>query len=273
MKQAIKFSQEQQQKEFFTTLSLRVNNYFKSKNIGRNANLEMVVKTIFMLGLFFIPFGISLSGLVVTYWVYLVLCFVMGVGIAGIGLSIMHDANHGSYSPKPWVNNMLGFSLNVIGGNAFNWKVQHNVLHHTYTNIFDVDEDISPRGALRMAPGSPWKPIHRYQHIYAWVLYGLMTLIWVLGKDFFRLVKYQNDGMVQKLKANIGQEWAVLILSKIAYIGYVLVIPALILPFSFLQIFLGFQLMNGPGIFKIALFIRHKILCTLDYVRGLKDNS
>ena len=62
----------------------------------------MVIKTIFMLSLYFIPYGISISGLVVSYWVYLLLCLAMGVGVAGIGLSIMHDANHGSYSSKPW---------------------------------------------------------------------------------------------------------------------------------------------------------------------------
>ena len=88
----------------------------------------------------------------------------MGFGLAGIGMSIMHDANHGAYSSKPWVNNLLGLSLNIVGGNAFNWKVQHNVLHHTYTNIHDVDEDISPRGVLRLCPHGEWKPFHRFQH-------------------------------------------------------------------------------------------------------------
>ncbi len=253
MKQAIKFAQDQKQQEFFVTLSQRINQYFKSRNLSRNANAEMVVKTIFMLALFFVPYAISISGLVTSFLVYLLLCVCMGAGVAGIGLSIMHDANHGAYSSKPWVNNLLGFTLNLVGGNAFNWKVQHNVLHHTYTNIFDVDEDISPRGALRMAPGSPWKPFHRFQFLYAWFLYGLMTLVWILGKDFARLIKYQREGLVQKQKASITQEWVILIISKVVYVLYIFVIPVLILPFSVWQILLAFVVMHYVAGFILAV--------------------
>lgn len=241
------------QPEFYATLSQRVNNYFKTSNISRNANMAMVVKTIVMLLLYFVPYGIGISGIVSSYGVYLILCLIMGVGIGGIGLSIMHDACHGSYSTKAWVNNMLGFSLNVIGGNAFNWKVQHNVLHHTYTNIYDVDEDISPRGALRMAPDSPWKPFHRFQFVYAWFLYGLMTIVWVFGKDFGRLMKYQRDGMVRKQKTNIYKEWAILIVSKVLYLTYVLVLPIMLLPFTVGQIILGFVLMHYLAGFIMAV--------------------
>src|SRR5258708_6672758 len=130
MSKNIKFGTNQP--EFYSTLSQRVNNYFKTKSISRNANSEMVIKTIFMVSLFFVPYAISLTAITTTLWIYLILCVIMGLGIAGIGLSIMHDANHGAYSSKPWVNEMMGYSLNVVGANAFNWKIQHNVLHHTY---------------------------------------------------------------------------------------------------------------------------------------------
>ena len=49
----------------------------------------MVVKTIFMLSLYFIPYSISISGLVTSYPIYLLLCLIMGTGVAGIGLSIL----------------------------------------------------------------------------------------------------------------------------------------------------------------------------------------
>jgi linoleoyl-CoA desaturase len=251
MSQTIKFGTNQQ--EFYAVLSQRVNQYFKNKNLSRNANAEMVIKTICMLLMFFIPYGISLSGLVTVYWGYLLLCFAMGLGVAGIGLSIMHDANHGAYSTKPWVNTVMGYTLNLVGANAFNWKIQHNVLHHTYTNIYEVDEDISPRGALRMSPDSPWKPFHRFQHLYAWFLYGLMTFVWIIGKDFFRLIRYQNEGLVVKQKANIAKEWAILLLTKITYATYIFVIPVLILPFSWWQIFLGFTLMHYVAGFILAI--------------------
>jgi linoleoyl-CoA desaturase len=251
MNKNIKFGTNQV--EFYATLSQRVNQYFKTNNICRNANREMVIKTVFMLSLYLVPYFISLTGIVTSYPVYLMIWTLMGLGTAGIGLSIMHDANHGSYSTKPWINEMMSYSLHLLGATSFNWKVQHNVLHHTYTNIYEVDEDISPRGALRMAPDSPWKPFHRFQYIYAWFLYGLMTLVWVVVKDIFRLIRYQKDGMIKKQKANPSSQWAILIATKVIYITYVIVIPALILPFSLGQILIGWLLMHYIAGFILAV--------------------
>jgi linoleoyl-CoA desaturase len=239
--------------EFYATLTQRVNGYFKTANLSRNANAKMVFKTVAVLSMFIVPYAISLSGLVTSMWIYLILSVVMGFGIAGIGFSVMHDANHGAYSKKAWVNEMLGYSLNFMGATAFNWKIQHNVLHHTYTNIYDVDEDISPRGTLRMSPDSPWKPFHRFQHFYAWFLYCLMTLVWVIAKDFNRLNKYQREGLLQQQKSSAAKEWSILIVTKIIYINLIFIVPALISPFSLGQIVLGFLTMHAIAGFMLAI--------------------
>jgi len=242
--------------DFFLALNQRVNQYFKNNNISRNANAEMVIKTVFMFMLYFIPYGIILSGAVANPWLLLGLCIVMGLGLAGIGLSIMHDANHGAYSKKPWVNTLMGYSLNLVGGHAFNWKVQHNVLHHTFTNVHNADEDISPRGVMRMAPESPWKPAHRFQHIYAWFLYCLLTLVWVLVKDFARLIKYQREGLVKKQQASPVKEWSILILTKVVYIGYTLVLPSLLLPLAWWQVLIGFFVMHAVSGFILSVIFQ-----------------
>jgi linoleoyl-CoA desaturase len=242
--------------DFFVSLNQRVNQYFKSNNISRNANAEMVVKTVCMFLLYFVPYGIIISGTITNPWMLLVLCLAMGVGLAGIGLSVMHDANHGAYSKKAWVNNLIGYSLNIIGGHAFNWKIQHNVLHHTYTNVHDADEDISPRGVMRMAPESAWKPAHRFQHIYAWFLYCLLTLVWVFIKDFARLVKYQREGLVKKQQASVTREWTILIVTKILYIGYIIVLPALLLPLAWWQILIGFVAMHAVSGFILSVIFQ-----------------
>jgi linoleoyl-CoA desaturase len=242
--------------EFFPTVTKRVNEYFKTHKISRFSNSEMIVKTVFMFSIYLIPYFFMISGLYSSYAIFLGLCAVMGFGTAGIGLSIMHDANHGAYSTKTWKNQLLGYSLNLVGGHSFNWKVQHNVLHHTYTNIHDADEDISPRGVLRMCPQSDWKPIHKYQHFYAWFLYGMLTFVWIIFKDFVRLIKYQKDGMVKKQKASIIREWVILILTKIIYIGYVFVVPLYLTSFSFAQIFLGFFVMHYIAGFILAIIFQ-----------------
>jgi linoleoyl-CoA desaturase len=254
MNKTIKFARGQA--EFFTTLSQRVNAYFTTNNIQRTANTEMVIKTIFMFMLYFTPYFIMISGVFTSVWAFYFLYAFMGLGTAGIGLSIMHDANHGAYSVKPWVNNILGFSLNIVGGHAFNWKVQHNVLHHTYTNIHDVDEDISPRGVLRMAPGSPWKPFHKYQHVYAWLFYGLLTFVWIIFKDYNRLIRYNKDGLVKKQRTSYMREWIVLLSTKLGYLAYIVVLPILLLPFAWWQVLLGFFIMHYVAGFILAIIFQ-----------------
>lgn len=241
---------------FFATLTQRVNQYFKDQNISKHANGEMFFKTFFMLTLFFTPYTILITSTATTVLGQWLCAIVMGLGMAGIGLSIMHDANHGAYSGKPWVNDLMGFTLNLVGGNAFNWKVQHNVLHHTYTNVHEVDEDISPRGILRMAPGSKWKPFHRFQHWYAWFFYGLLTFVWIVFKDFQRIIKYKKDGMIARQKTTVIKEWAVLILTKAVYWFYICYLPISLLDLTFGAWFIGFLSMHYVGGFILAMIFQ-----------------
>ena len=92
--------------EFYKVLRQRVNTYFKSKNISRHANASMVFKTICMLALYLVPFVLILTAGVSSWWA-LILWATMGVGMAGCGLSVMHDANHGAYSKNPAVNSFI----------------------------------------------------------------------------------------------------------------------------------------------------------------------
>jgi linoleoyl-CoA desaturase len=168
----------------------------------------------------------------------------------------MHDANHGAYAKQNWINTLMGYSLNFVGANAFNWKMQHNVLHHTYTNVIEEDEDISPRGILRMTPHSKWKPIHKFQHIYAWFIYGLMTIAWMAVKDFARLVKYQQNGLAGKHKANITKEWLILIATKLFYISYIFLVPLFFTQLSWWQILIGLFTMHYIAGFVLAMIFQ-----------------
>lgn len=242
--------------DFFATLNKRVNEYFNSNQLSKHANASMVFKTIVMFAMYFVPYSLIITSTVTNIWEIVLLIIVMGFGVAGIGLSIMHDANHGAYSAKPWVNNLLGYSLNLVGANAFNWKVQHNVLHHTYTNVYDADEDISPRGVLRMSPYSKRHYLHRYQHIYAWVLYGLMTIVWIIAKDFKRLIQYQKDGLVKRQKTNAAKEWAILIVTKLIYVGYMFVLPLILTDLAWWQILTGLLIMHYIAGFILAIIFQ-----------------
>ena len=243
-------------RDFVATLNKRVNEYFKSKNIAKHANREMVIKTVFMFALYVAPYLLIVTETITSVWLLIPLVILMALGVAGIGLSVMHDANHGAYSSRKWVNNFIGYSMNLIGANAFNWKMQHNVLHHSYTNVHEEDEDISPRGALRLTPHTRWKRIHRYQYIYAWFLYGLMTIVWLFFKDFTRIVKYGRAGIARKLDTNIRKEWIVLILSKLIYAGYIFVIPVVVTSLAWWEVLIGIFIMHYIAGFILAIIFQ-----------------
>ncbi|MCB9303084.1 MAG: acyl-CoA desaturase [Lewinellaceae bacterium] len=231
--------------DFYHTLRRRANAYFEENQISRHANAHMVVKTVFMVCLYLVPFILSLT-VVESKAVFFGLWLLMGVGIAGIGMAVMHDANHGAYSSKETVNDLIGYLLNLVGGCASYWKVQHNVLHHTYTNIQGHDEDISRVKIMRFSPHAPKMKMHRYQHYYAWPLYGFMTLLWVTTKEFSQLFEFREKGLLHG-KFRFRKMLLEVVLTKILYFAYILVLPMLILPFSPGFILLSFFSMHFVG--------------------------
>ena len=216
-------------KDFNSTLNKRVRKYFKDNNITKYGNTNMVVKSIFMLTLYLVPLAFLLSGQITGFWTVFGLYLIMGFGTAGIGLSIMHDANHGAYSKNDKINFWMGRTVSLIGGFAVNWKIQHNVLHHTYTNIHGYDEDISPINMLRFSPDDTRRPIHKLQYIFAWLLYGLMTFMWLTTKDFKQVLRYKKMNLTKTVNESFGTIIAELIISKIVYYIIVIVLPMIIL--------------------------------------------
>ena len=241
---------------FIDNLRIRVRAYFEEHQISRFANAGMVWKTVFMVALYFVPYGIMVSGLVQEPWQLVIGWILMGFGMAGIGLSIMHDANHRSYSSRSAANKHLGNLLNLIGGFAPNWKIQHNTLHHGYTNIEGYDEDIDPGKVLRLSPGKPRYRIHRYQHLYAWFLYGLMTFSWVMDKDFSQLNRYRREGLLKLQPKSYRRLLAELILSKILYFTYILIIPILVLPVAWWWVLILFFIMHFVGGFTLTIIFQ-----------------
>lgn len=244
--QTIKFTASEPT-DFHKTLRKKVNDYFKAKNISRHANSNMVLKSIFMLTLYIAPF-VLINTIVTNSWVALGMWALMGFGTAGIGLSIMHDANHGAYSKNATVNKFVGYSLLILGGSDLNWRIQHNVLHHTYTNIEGMDEDIdAPSAILRFSPHSPLNKLHRYQYLYAWFFYGLMTLMWFVTKDYQQAIRYHKKGLLKSQNTTLGKHLATIIISKVIYAAIILGVPFLFAPTAWYITVIGFLIMQFIG--------------------------
>jgi linoleoyl-CoA desaturase len=245
---------------FHTELLKNVNSYFKENNISKHANMTMVVKTCTLLAMYFIPYLIILN-VAMPVWSMWLLTVVIGVALAGIGMGVMHDSCHGAYSSKPLINNFLSYSMNLIGGNKYNWVIQHNIKHHTFTNIFHADEDLENGNVIRLSPYSEYKWFHKYQHIYCWLLYSLGTLSWVTIKDFKQFGQLFKEDNKKNGKGAFIAELAILIFTKILYYVYMVVIPYMLLDLSLGQVLVGFLTMHfvAGWILSITFQLAHVV--------------
>ncbi|HXS37287.1 MAG TPA: acyl-CoA desaturase [Flavipsychrobacter sp.] len=230
---------------FYDTVKKNIDNYFKENNIDSFGNSAMRWKTLAMLSLFFVPYIFIVTGLAAfSPIVFFTLWFMMGLGMVGIGCSVHHDSNHGSYSDNKTVNKVVGDIVNVVGGYDVTWRIQHNILHHTYTNIVGLDEDIDVGFLMRFSPHSKKYSLHRYQHIYAWFLYCLLTLQWVTYKDYRLLFLYEKKGLLRKEKITLRKALLELSFYKILYFTYALVLPIIFSGMPWYYVVIGFLILH-----------------------------
>ena len=245
--------------KFFRTLNSRVNNYFKENNLERTGNWKLHLKTIVMFSIFLTPYFFLLA-MDMPFWVYLLLNVVIGVGMAGIGMNVMHDGNHGAYSSKSWVNKFMGGTIYILAGNVYNWQVQHNVLHHTYTNIHGHDEDLDAGRIIRFTKDAKWYSFHKFQHYYSVFLYGLLTFNWSLTTDFKQMKGYLKRKLSYGSVKSPKLLWTTLVITKVIYFSIWIVTP-LAMGIPWWKIILGFFVMHYTAglILSIVFQLAHVI--------------
>jgi linoleoyl-CoA desaturase len=227
--------------DFVKEVKREVNQYFVKTGQSKHANIAMRLKTVAILLMFFGPYAlIMFAGLsLMQMWL---LTFIMGIGAAGVGFSISHDALHGAYSPNSKINAIFGYFFDLLGANSYMWKITHNVIHHTYTNITGVDEDLTVSPLVRLSPEAPRYPFHRFQHFFAFPAYSLATINWLLAKDFQQFLK--KDIGPYKDKKHPPFEIFMLVVTKVVAVLYQIVIPLWLLDITFGQFLVGFLTMH-----------------------------
>ncbi len=231
--------------DFAETLKRRINLYFKLSHKDKKANTGMKLKTAILMSLYLAPIALHWFGIITSPWLVIVLYTLSGFGLAGIGMGIMHDANHGAYTRNKFTNYMLAHTLDFLGCSSALWKYQHNVLHHTYTNIHGHDEDIdAPLWLLRFSPHSKRYKIQRFQHWYVWIFYSFLTLYWFAVKDFYKAIDYRKMGLIT---SNKEMWWRLikLVPTKAAYVTYALILPMWLTPLPFYWVLFGFLIMHA----------------------------
>jgi linoleoyl-CoA desaturase len=226
--------------EFYQSLKASVDEYFEKKKVKKTGDWRLYTKTIVLV-------GTAIAGYCVLMFanpsalIALSVCVLLGFTFAGIGFSVMHDANHGSYSTKPWINDMLGLSANALGASSFFWKQKHNIIHHTYTNVDGIDDDIAKSPIIRQCESQKWVPAHKVQHLYLLPIYALSSIFWLFFMDFakyFGRKIYTTDAWKMSAKNKIIF-WA----TKAGYLAFYIVLP--IMKWGFLPWLGGFLLLHA----------------------------
>ncbi len=261
---AVRFARDTQG-DFIFTLRQRVNEYFTNNKTTIHGDTQLVIKTIALLTIYLLPYFLMIFGVITHPWLIFVSWIVMGVGMAGLGLSVMHDAIHGSYSKNPRVNKFIGNIIYLIGGNAANWKIQHNRLHHSFTNVDGMDDDINVGFLMRFSPNQKKYKLHKYQHLYAWFLYGFLTLSWITSKDFLQHFKYKKQGLTRGMGGD-NKLLTELIIWKVIYYAFILILPLIFIQAPIWVTLVSFLTMHFvAGLILSSVFQLAHVMPTSEY--------
>lgn len=250
--------------EFYKELNEKVEQYFLNKGIGKTGNKTMIYKIIFYfsLNILFYMLMITSNNLTVFYFFYLL----MGLSVLLTAFNISHDAAHGvAVKSKFWNKLLFSLSFNLQGNNAYVWGKNHTESHHLYTNVEGSDIDVLNNPLFRMRESQPLKWFHRYQFIYAPFLYLLYSINWFFFRETLMLFNYSS----RTIKIQIPKiEVLKLIIYKLLYIGYMIILPVYLLPYGWTSVILAFLLnhfmiswifVGVLGVSHLSDFVEHPI--------------
>jgi linoleoyl-CoA desaturase len=209
---------------FYNSVKAAVDEYFSKNNIKKTGDWRLYSKSVILVSTAIIGYGILMLT-TPTALPALLLCALLGFTFACIGFAVMHDANHGSYSTNSKVNDAIGLSANFLGASSYFWKQKHNIIHHTYTNVDGIDDDIAKSPIIRHCESQRWVPAHKIQHLYLFPVYALSSMFWLFFMDFAKYFSrkiYTTEAWKMSTK-NKAIFWA----TKILYLTFYMVLPAI----------------------------------------------
>lgn len=228
----------QKSKEFYAELKVRVKEYFEKNNISDKGNRYLYSKTIILLLAWIGAYALIVSSagsLLATIGSYVLFGLIGGL----IGFNIMHDGGHGGYSDKKWLNTIMWYAMNLLWSDINFWKISHNLLHHTFTNIEGYDDDIENWPIFRFHPEQERKWFHRYQYIYWPFFYWFGLWNRIFYSDFRKYFK-GNRGNHKLAKLSTKNKIAFW-LTKIGLVTVYYIVPAIFVGRR--QALIGFLLM------------------------------
>jgi linoleoyl-CoA desaturase len=259
---------------FHTELKRRISAYFEEVGKSTTGNFGLFMKA----GILMLFFAFIYIHLVfytpATIWAILE-CVLLGCVVSAIGFNVMHDGAHGSFSKYKWINHVAAFSLNILGGNSFMWNMKHNVIHHAYTNVDGIDDDIDIQPWMRLSETQKRYKLHKYQHLYFWLLYSLLYIFWIFVLDYQKYFKSKVGKMPLK-PMNLSDHfvfWGFKLINAFLFIGlpiYCLGFTHWLIGFVIFTCVAGFVL---SLVFQLAHTVEHTAFPVADESTGKLEDE
>jgi linoleoyl-CoA desaturase len=217
--------------EIYKILEQDVEKYFTSKKLAKTGRQGLHLTA---LTLFLIFIGSYFWWLILGQNIFFTIFFTILLGLsAGILGAFGHEAIHRAFAKEKWLNNLMIYFQDFVGKSSFKYNLIHPK-HHIFTNVDGADPDLNIQPLLRLHPDQPYRPWHKFQHLYAPLVYALAAFSTVYDfKNYFTFI--QKERLRQQV---------IYIVSKIWHILVFLVVPVSIL---------GWQKgLVGYGVFMIT---------------------
>ncbi|QES89469.1 fatty acid desaturase family protein [Rhizosphaericola mali] len=242
---------------FYVELKKRINDYFKTTGQPMTGGSRILSKAIFLVILLVVLYTTIIFFTPSSNFISILLCMLLGAVASAVGFNVMHDGNHGSFSNSPIVNRLAANTAEFVGASQYMWNMKHNVIHHAYTNIDGIDDDIDAEPFLRMAPTQKKYKMHKFQHYYFWFFYAILHFFWTFISDFKKYFTGKIGATpIKKMKLRDHIEFWVF---KAIYYGLFIVIP--VVRFGWLPWFIGFAAftMTAGLILSIVFQLAHTV--------------
>src|SRR5687768_10577548 len=223
---------------FYRVLKQRVNAHFDATGRSRSADWRLWAKG----GVFALTAAVAYAAVLwdgTSGWQKLILANLCGLSVLLLAINVAHDAAHDALTRMAWLNRTVQTVVfMLLGADAYLWRLRHVKSHHTFPNVNGCDIDIDNTTFLRLSPNQPWRPYHRFQHLYAPMIFWLADVHTVFWQDFVYLLFFGG---------------------KLAYATIALLIPMLVLPFAWWQVAGGVLLMTfaNSTVFVLLLIGTH----------------
>ena len=129
-------------------------------------------------------------GLLMLGWfppTWLLGTLLLGLGKILENMELGHNVMHGQYD---WMNDPefagRSYEWDIAGPSDF-WRHTHNHVHHTWTNVLGMDDDVG-YGVVRLFPEQRWKPFYRWQPL--WVTIQALLFQYAVAIQHLRLDKW-----------------------------------------------------------------------------------